>query len=93
MVHGDAIEPSTELGLASKARESLDGFEQNILCGVFSICAAMKHAERQIKEPGKMAGEQEFELIAFASFRAGDEVYIRIAGEVIEERVWECRRF
>lgn len=93
MVDGNAIEPGAELCLASKAREGLDGFEQDLLGGVFSIGAAMEHAEREVEDPGEVPGQQHFELIAFASVGAGNEIYICIVGEVIEERVWKGRLF
>jgi hypothetical protein len=47
----------------------------------------MEHPERKIEEPGKMAGEQNLELIAVAGSYACYEFFVRIAGGVLKERV------
>jgi len=93
VVDSNAIEPGAELRLAPKAMESLDGFQQDILCGVFGIVAAVEHAEREVEEPREVAGEQELELGVFAGSGAGCKVFVGVSGRVIEERVWKDRYF
>jgi hypothetical protein len=64
MVDGDAIEPGAEICFASKARESVDCFEEDFLGCVFNVGTAMEHASRKIEEPQGVVDEQWLELIA-----------------------------
>jgi len=66
MIDGDAIEPGAEPGLAAKAGEGLDGFEEDLLSSVFGIGAAMEHVKGEVEEPRKMRSEQQFELFGVA---------------------------
>jgi hypothetical protein len=60
MVDGDAVEPGTELRLTAKLGESFDGFQENLLSGVFGVGAAMEHANREVEDPREVACEQLF---------------------------------
>jgi len=57
MVDGDSIEPSAEPCLSAKLGESFDGFEQDLLSGVFSVGAAMEHANREVEDPWEVRCE------------------------------------
>jgi hypothetical protein len=62
------------------------------LCGILGVGTAMEHTEGKIEEPGKMAREEQIELIAAASLCPGYEFFVRIAQGVLKEGVLQCYR-
>lgn len=76
MVDGNAIQPCTELCFSAESRESVDGFEEDLLCGVFCIGAAVQHAYGEIEDPGQVACDEEFELIAVSREGMSNELFV-----------------
>jgi hypothetical protein len=79
VVEGDAIKPIAEFRLTPEPGQSFDDLEQDFLCGILGVGTAMEHTEGKIEEPGKMAREEQIELIAAASLCPGYEFFVRIA--------------
>lgn len=88
MVDGDAIEPGAELGFCAESWEGLDGFEEDLLGGVFGVGLTVEHTEGDVEEPGEMAGEEEFELGVITGVRGRDELFVGGVGRIVKE--WVC---
>jgi hypothetical protein len=88
MVDSDAIKPGAETGLAAEARKSADGFEQNLLGRIFSVGAAMEHANGEVEEPRKVACEKQLELLVVACHPAAHELLVSRTIGVIMKWVW-----
>src|SRR5208283_1588000 len=76
MIDGNAIQPGSKAAVAAKSRQSLIGFDEDVLRGIFRVGAMRQHANRQIENPRLMADEEEFDGIAVSGLRAAHQFRI-----------------
>src|SRR6266705_6064120 len=73
MVDDDTIKPRPNAAAPLERRQSIDGFDQDLLCRILGILGVIQHAEGDVVDPGLMALDQGLEGVALAGPCSGHE--------------------